>query len=161
MLSGEDGLWKLCDFGSASAEHFQCVEGTPSAAVAAEEERVHRYSTPQYRAPEMCDVRRGEPVGPKVDVWALGVSLYKMLHLKDLFGVAGEERLAVLNFRPEQTLPPPSAAEVPLQALRHTRSTPEPEPEPAPEPAPEPEPEPPSPSPEPRARAASPNFRCL
>ena len=103
---------------------------------------MHRFSTPQYRAPEMCDVRRGEPVGPKMDVWALGVSLYKMLHLKDLFGVAGEERLAVLNFRPEKTLPPPSAAEGPLQALRHTRSTPEPEPEPAPEPAPEPEPEP-------------------
>ena len=101
---------------------------------------MHRFSTPQYRAPEMCDVRRGEPVGPKVDVWALGVSLYKMLHLKDLFGVAGEERLAVLNFRPEQTLPPPSAAEAPLQARCGTHAPP--------------------PSPRPRARASSPNFRC-
>ena len=116
VLSGEDGLWKLCDFGSASSEHFQHVEGTRSAAVAAEEERVHRFSTPQYRAPEMCDVRRGEPVGVKVDVWALGVSLYKMLHLKDLFGVAGEEKLAILNFRPDQKLPLPSASEDPLQA---------------------------------------------
>ena len=26
---------------------------------------MHRFSTPQYRAPEMCDVRRGEPVGPR------------------------------------------------------------------------------------------------
>ena len=48
VLSGEDGLWKLCDFGSASSEHFQHVEGTRFAAVAAEEERVHRHSTPQY-----------------------------------------------------------------------------------------------------------------
>ena len=66
------------------------MEGTSSGAVAEEEERVHRFSTPQYRAPEMCDLRRGDELGPKVDVWALGVTLFKMLHLKDLFGVAGE-----------------------------------------------------------------------
>ena len=135
VLSGEDGLWKLCDFGSASSEDFQHVEGTRSAAVAAEEERVHRFSTPQYRAPEMCDVRRGEPVGVKVDVWALGVSLYKMLHLQDLFGVAGEEKLAILNFRPDLKLPLPSASEDPLQAMRH-QLNPEPDPDPDPDPDP-------------------------
>ena len=125
VLSEEDGMWKLCDFGSATharpaaptglgwlaapaapdvtccprarappprdrTERFQYVEGTSSGAVAEEEERVHRFSTPQYRAPEMCDLRRGDELGPKVDVWALGVTLFKMLHLKDLFGVAGE-----------------------------------------------------------------------
>lgn len=57
----------------------------------------------------MCDVRRGELVGPKCDVWALGVSLFKMTRLRDLFGVAGEERLAILNFEPHAKLPRPSA----------------------------------------------------
>ena len=33
-----------------------------TAPISQEEERVHRFSTPQYRAPEMCDVRRGEPI---------------------------------------------------------------------------------------------------
>ena len=117
----------------------------------------------QYRAPEMCDLRRGEVpsrlevetsaaaaccskwrpllplsaaaaaacccgrvllrplaaaaanagglrfrpvawqhVGVAVDVWALGVSLYELLFLRDLFGTPGEERLGVrgANRRP-------------------------------------------------------------
>ena len=37
-----------------------------------------------------------------VDVWALGVCLYKILFLQDLFGVPGEEKLAVLNFDVEK-----------------------------------------------------------
>ena len=38
----------------------------------------------------MCDVRRGEEIGTGVDVWALGVTLYKCLFLKDLFGTPGK-----------------------------------------------------------------------
>lgn len=65
----------------------------------------------------MCDLRRGETLGVAVDVWALGVSLYKLLFLRDLFGTPGEERLGILNFDPSrklraQVLPPtpPEAA---------------------------------------------------
>jgi hypothetical protein len=43
----------------------------------------------------MCDLRAAETVGPKADVWALGVSLYKLVFLRDLFGMQGEERLGV------------------------------------------------------------------
>ena len=83
-----------------------------------EEDKDHRFSTPQYRAPEQCDVRRGEIIGVGVDVWALGVSLYKLLFLRDLCGTPGEERLASLNFDPAKRLeasalprmPPDSAA---------------------------------------------------
>ena len=187
VLSEEDGMWKLCDFGSATARTFRYDASAggvlgAGAGVADEEERIHRYSTPQYlvmvevaclggaaagrhsssrcmgrrravlrtseeqrpsgsglpespwpvrqrppkstcaprlpppcgryRAPEMCDVRRGELVGPKCDVWALGVSLFKMTRLRDLFGVAGEERLAILNFEPHAKLPRPADAAV-------------------------------------------------
>ena len=104
ILSTADGGWRLCDFGSATRETFTYQAGMAAHAVALEEERVHRYSTPQYRAPEMCDPRRGETIGIAADVWALGVSLYKMLYLRDLFGTAGEERLAILNFEPERKL---------------------------------------------------------
>ena len=42
----------------------------------------------------MCDLRRGQTVGVAADVWALGVTLYKLLYLRDLFGTPGEERRA-------------------------------------------------------------------
>ena len=35
----------------------------------------------QYRAPEMCDVRRGERIDERVDIWACGVLLYKVCTL--------------------------------------------------------------------------------
>eukprot|EP00965_Chrysotila_dentata_P039875 1324633-Pleurochrysis_carterae.AAC.1 len=105
LLSEADGHWKLCDFGSATADTFQYARDAPgsSAAVATEEDRIHRTSTPQYRAPEMCDLYAGLPICEAVDVWALGVCLYKMIFLRDLFGVAGEERLAILNFDAEKS----------------------------------------------------------
>lgn len=95
IFSEVDGRWRLCDFGSATTESFQYVSGMASYIVAAEEDKIHRYSTPQYRAPEMCDPRRGEAISIAVDVWALGVALYKVLFLCDLFGTVGEERLAL------------------------------------------------------------------
>ena len=105
ILLGADGRFKLCDFGSATAETFSyTVYETSNAAVGVEEERVHRYCTPQYRAPELCDVRCGERLDERVDLWALGVALYKMLFLADLFGTSGEEKLAVLNFDPDARL---------------------------------------------------------
>ena len=106
ILSDADGRWRLCDFGSASSATFTYQPGIASYEVANEEDVIHRTSTPQYRAPEMCDVRRGETIGVGVDVWALGVSLYKLLFLRDLFGVPGEERLGSLNFDPTKRLTP-------------------------------------------------------
>ena len=84
ILSDADGRWRLCDFGSATAETFQYLDDGSMKAhhIATEEEHIHKTSTPQYRAPEMCDLRRGQPVGPKADVWALGVLLYELAALK-------------------------------------------------------------------------------
>lgn len=104
LLSDADGRWRLCDFGSTTPHAFVYTSGMPAHEVASEEDQIHRTSTPQYRAPEMCDVRRGEPVGIAADVWALGITLYKLLFLRDLFGVPGEERLGSLNFDPTKRL---------------------------------------------------------
>ena len=106
ILGDTDGRLRLCDFGSATPRVFAHEPSTKSHEVAREEEEIHRTSTPQYRAPEMCDLRRGEPVGVAADVWALGVSLYKLLFLQDLFGTPGEERLGILNFDPSKRLSP-------------------------------------------------------
>lgn len=120
ILSDADGRWRLCDFGSTTADTFTYASGTSAHEVSTEEERIHKTSTPQYRAPEMCDLRRGETVGIAADVWALGVSLYKLLFLRDLFGAAGEERLGILNFDPAKKLTPDDCAR-----LRGRRAAPD------------------------------------
>ena len=80
ILLGADGRFKLCDFGSATAETFSyTVYETSNADVGVEEERVHRYCTPQYRAPELCDVRCGERLDERVDLWALGCLSFELL----------------------------------------------------------------------------------
>ena len=104
FLLSRDGRWKLCDFGSATWESpFVFTKDMSSTTLAVQEERIHATSTPQYRAPEMCDLRRGHSVGPQVDIWALGVTLYKMVFLRDLFP-PGEEKLGCLNFDPKRAL---------------------------------------------------------
>ena len=64
ILADGDGHWRLCDFGSATVETFAYVPGMASHAVAVEEETIHRHSTPQYRAPEMCAAHRVETTHP-------------------------------------------------------------------------------------------------
>ena len=43
------------------------------------EEEITKFTTVQYRAPEMVDLYSGYPIGTKSDIWALGVALY-LLH---------------------------------------------------------------------------------
>mmetsp|Transcript_32527 Transcript_32527/g.104075 ORF Transcript_32527/g.104075 Transcript_32527/m.104075 type:complete len:498 (+) Transcript_32527:135-1628(+) len=97
--------WKLCDFGSVRDAPFRYVDGVTSPPELSEaEERIHRTSTPQYRPPEMYDLRAGEPVFTPADVWAVGVLLYALLLGRSLFGTAGEERLGCLGFEPAKQL---------------------------------------------------------
>lgn len=74
VLCTADGRYVLCDFGSAVDTVLPANRSRKQAA--AEEERISKYSTLHYRAPEMCDLWRQEEVGPKADVWALGCILY-------------------------------------------------------------------------------------
>lgn len=75
VLIDSAGTYKLCDFGSA-------VPYSPVPATAAELQTLHEdimhHTTPQYRAPEMIELSRGFPIDDKLDIWALGVLLYKV-----------------------------------------------------------------------------------
>lgn len=42
------------------------------------EEEITRFTTVQYRSPEMVDLYSGYPIGLKADIWALGVLLYHL-----------------------------------------------------------------------------------
>ena len=47
ILSDLDGRWRLCDFGSATKATFLYTHGLSSYDVSEEEDRIHRFSTPQ------------------------------------------------------------------------------------------------------------------
>lgn len=102
----------LCDFGSAVRGPIRLAD-RPARELAAEQERLDATTTLAYRAPELADVRSAaaagaRALGPAVDVWALGVLLYRLLFLKMPFE---DSLLAVLDARwalpPDR--PPPSA----------------------------------------------------
>lgn len=93
VLGAADGAFVLCDFGSATTEVLQASRTRKQAAT--EEERISKYSTLMYRAPEMVDLYRNQEVGPKADVWALGCILFSLAYGEHPF--ADESSLQILN----------------------------------------------------------------
>ena len=93
VLGTGDGRFVLCDFGSATTTVLPTTR-TRSEALA-EEDRIQKYSTLMYRAPEMVDLYRNQEVGVKVDVWALGCILFSLCFREHPF--ADESSLQILN----------------------------------------------------------------
>ncbi|KZS93011.1 hypothetical protein SISNIDRAFT_96449 [Sistotremastrum niveocremeum HHB9708] len=93
ILQASATLFKLCDFGSATA----VLSHPPSTLteLKALEADLNRHTTLQYRAPEMVDVFQRRPVDEKSDIWALGVLLYKLCYYTTPFEEHGP--LAILN----------------------------------------------------------------
>jgi AP2-associated kinase len=79
------GTYKLCDFGSASTKHITPGVEVPVSDV---EDDIARNTTLQYRAPEQVDAWSNKHISEKVDIWALGVLLYKLMFFEDAFGEA-------------------------------------------------------------------------
>ena len=75
-----------------------------------------------YRAPEMCDLHRGEEVGLKVDVWALGCILFALCLREHPF--PAESTLQILNAK--YTIPPGSPYSESVHDLIRAMLTPEP-----------------------------------
>jgi serine/threonine protein kinase len=65
LLIDKDGTLKICDFG-------WCVQASD------DEERGTFCGTLEYMAPEM--LKANPNYGKEVDVWALGILLYELMH---------------------------------------------------------------------------------
>ncbi|CAG5107472.1 Oidioi.mRNA.OKI2018_I69.chr1.g3343.t1.cds [Oikopleura dioica] len=74
VLIHDSGRYVLCDFGSASSRILEPDKN----GVSTVEEEITKFTTVQYRSPEMVDLYSGFPIGPKSDIWALGVLLYHL-----------------------------------------------------------------------------------
>ena len=94
----QDGIYKLCDFGSATTQRYEC---STAAQIALAEEEFSKVYTLQYRAPETLDLWKKHPVDERVDVWALGVMTYYLCFLTMPFE---ESSLSILQGR--YTFPP-------------------------------------------------------
>lgn len=94
VLIDGNGTYKLCDFGSAVD-----YSGVPK--TSQELQLLHndimQHTTPQYRAPEMIDLSRGFPIDDKLDVWALGVFLYKICYYTTPFELPKQRTLQDLE----------------------------------------------------------------
>lgn len=98
LLLSADGVVKLCDFGSATAQIW-CVDASWSAAQRSLlEDEMGRFTTPMYRAPEMLDTWSNYQIGPASDVWALGCILYMLCFMKHPFEDSAKLRIINANF---------------------------------------------------------------
>lgn len=89
---GSSKRFKVCDFGSSAPPR-----AAPTTVVECRlmDEDLQKHTTLQYRAPEMVDVYRKQPLNEKSDIWALGVLLYKLCYYTTPFEDQGQ--LAILN----------------------------------------------------------------
>ncbi|KAG0225165.1 hypothetical protein BGX31_007722 [Mortierella sp. GBA43] len=96
LLSNND--YKLCDFGSATTNILK-GDNIPRNVkdIQLLEEEINNYTTLQYRAPEMLDLYMRRGIDEKIDIWALGVLLYKLCYYTTPFEEQGQ--LAILNVR--------------------------------------------------------------
>ena len=99
VLVAQDGTFKLCDFGSCTTQKIPAGLALKGMELERLREEIEKETTIQYRAPEMCDLLRRRGISEKVDVWALGVLLYKLCYFTTPFENDGQ--FAILNGRYE------------------------------------------------------------
>eukprot|EP01136_Pigoraptor_vietnamica_P007718 Opistho-1_new@42173 len=92
LLLSARGVGKLCDFGSSTTV---VMRPETLKEITAAEEEIQLNTTLQYRAPEMVDLYSKKEIGTKVDIWALGILLYRLCFEKTPFDDGS--KLAIMN----------------------------------------------------------------
>jgi len=95
VLITSDGKYKLCDFGSATTDIIPPNKSLNIQEIHNLEDDIQKYTTIQYRPPEMCDLYQRRGLNEKVDTWALGIMLYKLCYYTTPF--EDGNTLAILN----------------------------------------------------------------
>jgi AP2-associated kinase len=82
IMMGPHG-WMIVDCGSAITTVYSDFQSPQMLSKIREE--IEKFTPPPYRAPEIVDFTQHRPIGPKIDVWALGCILYKLCTFRDAF----------------------------------------------------------------------------
>ncbi|KAJ1929589.1 Ark- serine/threonine protein kinase [Tieghemiomyces parasiticus] len=112
LIANDLSRFLLSDFGSCTTEQVRAGATLTGRDVARYEDDIHANTTLEYRAPELIDLYLRYGLTEKMDIWAIGVLLYKLCYLVTPFEEAGE--LAILNV--QYTLP---ASPVYTEDLKH------------------------------------------
>ncbi|RKO84296.1 kinase-like domain-containing protein, partial [Blyttiomyces helicus] len=96
-VEGALPTYKLCDFGSATTRIVPSSAPMSAREILAMEEEIGRFTTLQYRAPEICDLYQKKGISEKIDIWALGILLFKLCFFTTPFEDSG--KLAIINVR--------------------------------------------------------------
>ncbi len=95
-------VYKLCDFGSTTTLRVRRGTLWSTRDLNKMEDEINAVTTIQYRAPEMIDLYQKKGLDEKVDIWALGILLYKLCFYQTPFDDGN--KLAILNC--SYSLPP-------------------------------------------------------
>ncbi|BGP14633.1 hypothetical protein JCM10213_002199 [Rhodosporidiobolus nylandii] len=95
ILLTPPNTYKLCDFGSTTRPLPREKVPTAVEGIQRIEMEINKTTTLQYRAPELVDVWGRKGFDEKIDIWALGVFLYKLCFYTTPFEEHGP--LAILN----------------------------------------------------------------
>ncbi|GJN87498.1 hypothetical protein Rhopal_000447-T1 [Rhodotorula paludigena] len=95
ILLSPPQTYKLCDFGSTTRPLPREKVPTSVEGIQKIEHEINKTTTLQYRAPELVDVWGRKGFDEKIDIWALGVFLYKLCFYTTPFEEHGP--LAILN----------------------------------------------------------------
>jgi len=106
VLVTGDGQLRLCDFGSV-CDRSGPITGKEDRV--AEEERIQRFTTPHFRAPEMLDLYSRQPIDTRVDVWALGCVLFSLAYNRHPFPEAAGVAILAANYKVPSSPPRPQA----------------------------------------------------
>jgi serine/threonine kinase 16 len=95
-LISDEGIPLLTDFGSVSAARVEVANRQQALTL---EDEASVKTSAAYRAPELTSVQHPSSVDERVDVWALGCSLYCLAFGRSPFETRKEgiSRLAILN----------------------------------------------------------------
>ena len=93
---------RVCDFGSASTHEYTALELLRDSHLRENlTEKIQSLTTPQYRAPELVDLLARMDVTRKVDVFALGVTVYRIMYKVFPFREIMDNFNAVVRFPDE------------------------------------------------------------
>ena len=99
ILLGNDGNYKICSFGSCTRKQDFVISEETFEKIKFE---VINFTQEEFRAPEQIALSSKYPISEKVDCWAMGVLLYRMMYFNMKFKPINKRNLSIFYPKTER-----------------------------------------------------------